>query len=114
MPRDSTLTFYGKFALIGSTRPDPPSYLERCGTTLHMRLPPAAAIFGNSHELLQYPTSNHLDGITLPSLKHFQVAFPTRFVREGTGFALSSHHLYADENNGMLWTASLPLPPQPN
>jgi hypothetical protein len=107
-PRHTTVTFYGKFAVVGNATNERPNYLERCGSPLHKRIWSGTAL-GNSQELLSYvANSERLQGITLPGLRRFVVALPKKFPVGFTGFALSSRTLYA--NDQTVWSTRAPLP----
>lgn len=110
--------FYGRFGVFRG--PHATTYLQRCGSKSHMRLPETPEA-GNSTSLLWqnyqdaprngYPRS--LAGVFLPSEKPFQIPVPISFRKIGLELTvLSQHTLYVETNHGDVWAAPAPRQPR--
>jgi hypothetical protein len=90
-PPPGVLTFYGSFAIVGNV-------LERCGSRLKLAIGNHnyPAVHANSRAVVwaQGPKSGRLDGLFLPSLRHFVIANTPSTSPYDYGFALSSGELY--------------------
>ena len=116
----SPVTFFGRFAVVGDPYTSRPGHLGRCGSRLRMRTSPLPLLDGNAQVLIgreddggighSGPAS--LTGIFLPSRQRFRIPLPSYFPKGMTGYALSDHHLYANDNAGDLWTAPAPSVPR--
>ncbi len=102
------MSFYGRFAVVLAAGPAGRAvpYLERCGSRLHQRLA-AIPVTGTSRMLI-WTSPGQLSGLLLPSLRRFVIPLPGSLPGDETQFVLASRTLYADSNNGALWTAQLP------
>jgi hypothetical protein len=113
VPREGTLEFAGRFAVA-----DGPSgtFLERCGTRLHLSLPPDfIALTPHAIVTIGRPT-RALGGILLPSLRRFTVALPPGRP-DVIAVDLSRTRIYVDAmaRSGAynVWSAPTPVPAAP-
>lgn len=132
VPYADPVTFYGDFAatytLSGQGKRTITTYLERCGSSLHMPIDPPTQngfrgpIGGNAHAVVWMVLDasgmyhHQLHGLLLPSLRRFTVALPPKIFACNTYGCLggeivgvSSRRLYLTDANRQLWAA--PFPP---
>jgi hypothetical protein len=122
--RWGSLTPYGPFALV--TAGSDGNLLERCGTHMRQRLPPASdrysfALASNDSAIIWQAHPGQLSGLYLPSLQTFTIPLPSAIAKPpGAPEALpvriepTSSALYmTDSEDGVLWRtagpAALPL-----
>ena len=106
IPPGASVTFYGRFAVLDQDRLDRPDYLEHCGSHLRQRI--AGDTTGDSHVVIANPGTNKLDGIFLPSLRHFVIPLGHNMPGGRTEFLLSDDTLYASFGSS-VWTAPVPI-----
>ena len=132
IPYDDPVTFYGDFAAIytlsGRENLTVTTYLERCGSTLHLPIDPPSQpgfrgpIAGNAQAVVWMALDasgvyhHELDGLLLPGLRRFSVKLPSKMFScdvhgcLGGGIAgVSSRRLYLTDASQQVWAA--PFPP---
>lgn len=115
-PLHGVLALYGNFGVAEDTTG---SYLERCGSRLHKRLPSSPET-GNSRALIFWPAQSELTGILLPGLRSFVIpvphalVMPTPRVPDGglEEAVLSSSTLYVLSSAEELWRGTVTFPRQ--
>lgn len=102
------VTFYGRFALIANGGiPN----LQACNSQLNTQLGARWAASSNAVVWSTTPGQTgrySLQGVFLPSLRHFTIRLPSDLAAGISTIALSGRSLYVDSNTGHLWTAQLP------
>jgi hypothetical protein len=105
LPPGASITFYGRFAVLDQDRLDRPDYLERCGSHIRQRI--SGDTTGDPHVVIANPGTTKLDGIFLPSRRHFVISLSHDMPGGSTEFLLSDHTLYANSGS-RVWTAPVP------
>jgi hypothetical protein len=103
----------GGFGLVSDSTG---SFLERCHSRLHLRVPAVDLLWSNSKMLLWRTAEppKQYDGLFLPSLRRFVFKVPAPFARTGLTIfdVLASNKLYIlDAVRGRVWTAAMPSSP---
>ncbi len=111
VPSEGTVVFDGRFAIV--TAPEG-TFLERCGTRLHLVLSAWPEVATAPGVILGLPSPMRaLRGIFLPSLRSFTVAPPRG--ADMADLELSARHMYivGQARNGTtdVWSAAAPVPP---
>jgi hypothetical protein len=127
-----SMTLDGSFAIATRGLPPPGngdvSYLERCGTRLHMRIapldfltpdgpsgpagwctPPTCGPLANPHIVVWASSTQELSGVFLPSLTQFVIHLPA--LGPLAQIALTTRTLYVIDHTGRLWATKSPTTP---
>ncbi len=110
----SSVTFYGRFALATGAAAAGASditYLQACNSRLNLQL--GAPWAASTNAVVWSATTGQagrysLQGVFLPSMRHFTIRLPRDLAAGISAIAISGHSLYVDSNTGHLWTAQLP------
>jgi hypothetical protein len=120
-----TLQFDGSFAISSSALPPKPdfpqsagqsSYLERCGSKLHLRLPSQLSVWNETAILTGFDQRQgngfkrtvSITGLKLPGLRPLRIRKPLALQKGGAlpsveGTVLTTRHLYLLDRPGRVW-----------
>lgn len=109
VPTNGTLTFYSSYALSTNNSQGDVSYLERCGTHLHLRLTTAPILAGE--KILAWYTSGRTIEAVFPNSRQRFVLQPPRGERIAWPIAIGTRHIYVADRRGRIWLTPIPRPP---